>query len=116
MPQLVIAADDDQFEAMGKRAFEMRAVGMDVKAIDSAEIRRHFKALGPRFRGGHLIGNAWALDPGPATLAFAEAARESGAIIKTATRVSQVIVKRGRLQGLITDAGHVALDAVVLAT
>ena len=116
MPQLVIAADDDQFEAMGKRAFEMRAVGMDVKAVDSAEIRRHFKALGPRFRGGHLIPNAWALDPAPATIAFAQAARESGAVIATGTRVTQVIVTGGRVHGLVTDAGRVALDAVVLAS
>jgi D-hydroxyproline dehydrogenase subunit beta len=116
MPQLVIAADDDQFEAMGKRAFEMRAVGMDVKAVDSAEIRRHFKALGPRFRGGHLIPNAWALDPAPATIAFAQAARESGAVIATGTGVTQVIVAGGRVQGLVTDAGRVALDAVVLAS
>jgi D-hydroxyproline dehydrogenase subunit beta len=116
MPQLVIAADDDQFEAMGKRAFEMRAVGMDVKAVDSAEIRRHFKALGPRFRGGHLIPNAWALDPAPATIAFAQAARESGAVIATGTRVTQVIVAGGRVQGLVTDGGRVALDAVVLAS
>jgi D-hydroxyproline dehydrogenase subunit beta len=116
MPQLVIAADDDQFEAMGKRAFEMRAVGMDVKAVDSAEIRRHFRALGPRFRGGHLIPNAWALDPAPATIAFAQAARDSGAVIATGTRVTQVIVAGGRVQGLVTDAGRVALDAVVLAS
>lgn len=116
IPQLVIAADDDQFEAMGKRAFEMRAVGMDVKAVDSAEIRRHFKVLGPRFRGGHLIPNAWALDPAPATIAFAQAARESGAVIATGTRVTQVIVTGGRVHGLVTDAGRVALDAVVLAS
>ncbi|HSP19631.1 MAG TPA: FAD-binding oxidoreductase, partial [Myxococcaceae bacterium] len=93
----------------------LRTVGMKVDELDSADIRRHFRALGPRFRGGHLIGNAWALDPAPATLAFAEAARESGAVIRTATRVIQVSVGGGRVHGLITDAGRFAFDAVVLA-
>ena len=116
VPQLIIAADESQYEAMGRRAFELRTVGMKVKELDSAEIRRHFLALGPRFRGGHLIGNAWALDPAPATLAFAQAARESGAVIRTATRVIQVAVAGGRVHGLVTDAGRFAFDAVVLAT
>ena len=115
VPQLIIAADESQYQAMGKRAFEMRAAGMEVKAVEDAEIRRHFRALGPGFRGGHLIGNAWALNPGPATIAFAEAAREAGAKIASATRVSQVVVAGGRVQGLITDAGRHAFDAVVLA-
>jgi glycine/D-amino acid oxidase-like deaminating enzyme len=116
VPQLIIAADESQYEAMGRRAFELRTVGMNVKELDSKVIRRNFRALGPRFRGGHLIGNAWALDPAPATLAFAQAARESGAVITTATKVTQVVVRGGRVQGLITDAGRIALDAVVLAT
>jgi D-hydroxyproline dehydrogenase subunit beta len=114
-PQVIIAADESQYEAMGKRAFEMRAAGLDVKALADSDIRRQFRALGPGFRGGHLIGNAWALDPGPATVAFAHAARAAGAVIATSTRVSQVVVAGGRVQGLITDAGRHALDAVVLA-
>jgi glycine/D-amino acid oxidase-like deaminating enzyme len=114
-PQLIIAADESQYEAMGKRAFEMRAAGIEVKAVADSEIRRHFRALGPGFRGGQLIENAWSLDPGPATIAFAQAARESGAVIATATRVSQVVVGNGRVQGLITDSGRHAFDAVVLA-
>jgi glycine/D-amino acid oxidase-like deaminating enzyme len=116
VPQLIIAADDGQYEAMGRRAFELRTVGMSVKELGGAEIRKHFKALGPRFRGGYLVGDAWALDPAPATLAFAQAARESGAVIATATRVIQVVTGGGRVQGLITDAGRIALDTVVLAT
>ena len=116
VPQLIIAAEESQYEAMGRRAFELRAVGMKVKELDSKEIRRNFRALGPSFRGGHLIGNAWALDPAPATLAFAQAAREAGAVISTATKVTQVVVTGGRVHGLITDAGRIALDTVVLAT
>ena len=115
VPQLIIAADESQHEAMGRRAWEMRAAGMQVTAVESSEIRRHFHGLGPDFRGGHLVGNAWALDPAPATIAFAQAAREAGAVITTSTRVTQVIASGGRVRGLITDAGRIALDAVVLA-
>ena len=115
VPQLIIAADDGQHEAMGRRAWEMRAAGMQVTELESSEIRRHFRALGPGFRGGHVVGNAWTLDPAPATIAFAQAAREAGAVIMTSTRVSQVITAGGKVRGLITDAGRIALDAVVLA-
>ena len=44
VPQLIIAADETQFEAMGRRALELRGVGMNVKEIGSADIRRNFKA------------------------------------------------------------------------
>lgn len=114
-PQLIIAADESQFALMGQRAFEMRAAGMAVEEVESAEIRRHFRALGPRFSGGHLVPNAWALDPATATLAFAQAAREAGAEIRSATGVAQVVVGGGKVHGLVTDAGRIAFDAVVLA-
>jgi len=115
VPQLIVATDPDQQEAMGRRAFEMRAAGMKVSAVDAAEIRRHFRALGPRFVGGHVVANASVIDPLAATLAFAQAAREAGVKILTGTRVSQVSVSGGKLRGLITDAGRIAFDAVVLA-
>ena len=115
VPQLVVATDESQFAAMSKRAFEMRAVGMQVEEVGAAEVRRNFPALGPRFSGGHLIGNAWMLDPAPATIAFAQAARAAGAEVRTGDRVAQVAVGGGRVQGLVTDSGRHAFDAVVLA-
>jgi D-hydroxyproline dehydrogenase subunit beta len=94
----------------------MRAAGMQVNALSAAEIRRHFKGLGPRFAGGHVVGNASVVEPTAATLAFVEAAREAGAKIHTGTRVSQVSAGGGKVRGLVTDAGRMAFDAVVLAT
>ena len=116
IPQLIVATDQSQFEAMGRRAFELRAAGMRVEEIAAAEIRRHFRALGPSFSGGHLIGNAWMLDPAPATVAFAQAARAAGAQVRTGDRVIQVAVGGGRVHGLVSDSGRHAFDAVVLAT
>jgi len=115
LPQLIIATDAGQLEAMGRRAFEMRAAGLEVSTLGAAEIRRDFRALGPGFAGGQVVGNASLLDPAAATLAFAEAARGAGAVIRTAVRVSQVSVSGGKLRGLVTDAGRIAFDAVVLA-
>ena len=114
-PQLLIASDETQLALMGRRVFEMRAAGMKVEEVGNAEIRRNFTALGPSFAGGYLVGNASVLDPGAATSAFAQAARDAGAEIRTATRVAQVSVSGGRVNGLVTDAGRFALDAVVLA-
>src|ERR1700730_12937528 len=42
VPQLIIAADEGQYETMGRRAFELRTVGMEVKELDSKLIRRTF--------------------------------------------------------------------------
>jgi D-hydroxyproline dehydrogenase subunit beta len=115
-PQLIIASDPEQMEAMSRRASEMRAVGMQVSALDASEIRRHFAALGKDLAGGHVVGNASVIEPTAATLAFVEAAREAGAKIHTGTRVTQVSVAGGKLRGLVTDAGRIAFDAVVLAS
>ncbi len=115
-PQLIIAADEAQLDQLGKRAWEMRAAGMNVSELATADIRREFRALGPRLRGGYLVGDATVIDPAAATVAFAHAARLAGAQVHTGTRVAQVIVRSGRVEGLITDAGRIACDAVVLAT
>jgi glycine/D-amino acid oxidase-like deaminating enzyme len=56
------------------------------------------------------------LAPETATRAFAEAARQHGAIIRTGLRVGRLPSRSGRLSGgLITDEGIVSADAVVVA-
>jgi glycine/D-amino acid oxidase-like deaminating enzyme len=55
------------------------------------------------------------LDPAPATVAFAQAARNAGADVRTGDRVAQVAVGGGRVHGLVSDSGRHACDAVVLA-
>lgn len=114
-PQLIIAADDGQLEQLGRRAWEMRAAGMAVSQVELVDIRREFPGLGPRLRGGYSVGDATVIDPAAATVAFAHAARLAGAQIETGTRVAQVVVRGGRVEGLITDAGRFACDAVVMA-
>jgi glycine/D-amino acid oxidase-like deaminating enzyme len=64
-----------------------------------------------RAAGGYALRGAYTVDGEAATRAFAEAAREAGATIRTGVRVGAVAAG-----GLITDDGPFAADAIVLAT
>ena len=65
--------------------------------------------------GGYLIDRAWTLEPMGATHAFAHAARESGAEIRTNSRVAQVLTRGGKVEGVVTDHGILAADMVFVA-
>jgi len=63
-----------------------------------------------------VLGGASTVDAEAATRAFAEAARGAGAAIRTGIRTARVRTAGGRVAGVLTDAGPVRADAVVLAT
>ena len=65
---------------------------------------------GVRVRGAHL------LDARAATLAYAAASRDAGAVIQTGVAAHAVATAAGRAQGVVTSDGLVAADAVVLAS
>jgi glycine/D-amino acid oxidase-like deaminating enzyme len=70
-----------------------------------------------RFREkiSHATIQAWTLEPMGATHAFAHAALEAGATIKTGARCAQISTRNGRVQGVLTDQGIIAADLVFIA-
>ena len=114
--QVLVAADEAEMHFTRGRAGQLARLGVIASEVPIADLRRDFPQLNPALVGAFVVEKAWALDPWAATAAFAEAARAAGAEIRTGIRATQVQAPSGRVTGLVTDAGVLAADAVVLAT
>jgi glycine/D-amino acid oxidase-like deaminating enzyme len=110
--QLLLASDEAQLEVTSASVAGLRGVGAEVRDVDRAELRAALPALSAGIAGGAVVSGAWALDPAAATRAFAEAARGAGAEVRSPVRVAGPL----RPGGVLTDAGGVAADVVVVAT
>jgi glycine/D-amino acid oxidase-like deaminating enzyme len=112
---LLLPFTDQQASVVGERVAELRACGLDSEELSEAELRSRLPQVRPGAPGAHLVHGPWALSAAAATRAFAEAARAAGARLETGVRVGQVLSRSGRVEGVLTDRGRVACDAVVVA-
>ncbi len=110
-PLLLLARDPAQLTLARQHAQALREAGLEADLLDARRLCREWPALAPDVAGGVLVAESWLLDPAAATRAFAEAAREVGARIETGVRVASALP-----DGVLTDRGRVAADAVVAAT
>ena len=108
--QLLLARRPDQLASMEERARAMVAAGLETELLEAGELRRRWAALAPDVAGGALVRGGWLLDPALATTAFAEAARAAGADVRTSVRALAATAG-----GVLTDAGRLPADAVVVA-
>ena len=114
--EVLVARDERQLRVIAAKGEHFAARGVAVETLDGDELRAAFPAFGPGVLGGRVLAGASTVDAEAATRAFAEAARGAGAAIRTGVRAAQVRTAGGRDGGVLTDAGPVAADAVVLAT
>ncbi len=114
--EVLIARDREQLRAVAAKGERFAALGVAVEDLDGDELRAAFPAFGPDVLGGRVLGGASTVNAEAATRAFAEAARGAGAEIRTGIRVAQIHTAGGRVAGVVTDAGRVRTDAVVIAT
>ncbi len=114
--EVLIARDAEQLRTIAAKGERFAAQGVAVEALDGDELRAALPAFGPDVLGGRVLGGASTVHAEAATRAFAEAARDAGAEIRTGVRVAQIRSAGGRVAGVLTDAGRVAADAVVIAT
>ncbi|RWN24187.1 FAD-binding oxidoreductase [Mesorhizobium sp.] len=112
---LLISEDQASFEAAGTVADRYRAAGVAMEKVTGAELARDHPRIGFKVAGGYSVGRAWTLEPMGATHAFAHAAREAGAAIRTGLRVAQIFSKGGKVQGVLTDQGIISADLVFIA-
>ncbi|UVK51373.1 FAD-binding oxidoreductase [Mesorhizobium sp. AR02] len=112
---LLISEDDASFEAAATVADRYRAAGVSMEKIAGKELARDHPRIGFKVAGGYSVGRAWTLEPMGATHAFAHAAREAGAAIRTGLRVAQIFAKGGKVQGVLTDQGIIPADLVFIA-
>lgn len=112
---LLISEDDASFEAAATVADRYRSAGVPMEKIDGKELARDHPRIGFNVAGGYSVGRAWTLEPMGATHAFAHAAREAGATIRTGLRVAQIFSRSGKVEGVLTDQGIMPADLVFLA-
>ena len=113
---LLLPFTEEQIAVTLERVAEMRASGLACAQVDVARLREMLPQLRRGTEGAHVVQGAWAVSAAAATRAFAEAARQAGARVETGVRVGQVAVRGGRVEGVVTDRGIIACDAVVVAT
>ncbi len=114
--QLLLGHDAEQLAAAEMRARGIERLGVRVRPVGVQELRQAMPQLAEDIHGGWLVEDAWAVDPAAATIAFAQAARELGADVRTGVRVHKVLLSAGTAGGVLTDQGVIEADAVVVAT
>ena len=113
---LLLPTTDEQVEVTRERAAELGRVGLASEPLDAGAVAKILPQLRGGTPGAHFLHGCWAVSAPDATRAFAEAARAAGATIQTGVRVGQLSTRSGRVDGVLSDAGPFACDAVVVAT
>lgn len=102
--------------ALERAAADLRARGIAVLCASEAEIRRIAPAL-----AGAATAHAWwlpeegLLDAHAIVQTGLGVARRRGARVYLGTEVTRILVERGRAVGVVTSAGELRAEAVVLA-
>ncbi len=114
---LRFASSKEQLMELQRGVSRARGIGLDVDLVSADEAAR----LMPVITKDSLYGAVWVpgdghLDPHTATHALAKGAREMGARVMTDTRVTGIeLSERGAIQAVMTPAGRIETEVVVVA-
>lgn len=109
-----VATNADRWEEFLRGASVVRAFGVEAEPIDAAEVKEKW----PLLNVDDVVGAIWyphdgQTNPADTTMALAKGARAGGARIFEDTKVTGVIVKNGRAEGVKTERGDIAAEVVV---
>lgn len=105
-----------QLAIMEKFVERQKSHGLPVNIISIDEARRRQPALSPNLVASTYSPADAEVSPLKLTFAFAGAARRGGAVLKTGIAVKDLMVKNGRVSGVVTDTGTFSADVVINAT
>jgi 4-methylaminobutanoate oxidase (formaldehyde-forming) len=93
-----------------------RARGIELELLSPAEVQQRL----PIIATDQLLGGVWVpsdsrVNPTDAVMAFAAAARARGVAIYQDVPVSEIILRDGAVQGVVTANGTISCDTVVVA-
>jgi sarcosine oxidase, subunit beta len=95
---------------------EQQALGLDLVFLpDNTAVREVAPALAETVLAASFCPTDGHANPVAAVQAFAAAAQRHGAEIRTETSATAITVAGGKVQGVYTDDGTIAADAVVVA-
>jgi glycine cleavage system aminomethyltransferase T/glycine/D-amino acid oxidase-like deaminating enzyme len=113
---LRLASSPERMQELQRQAGWAETLGLPLDIVSAAEAQERF----PLMSLEGVLGAAWLpqdgyLDPSQLTFALADGARRYGAEICTRTRVTEIVLRAGRVHEVVTDKGTILTDVVVNA-
>ena len=112
---LVTIETHEEYQAMKKYVQDQQAIGLDVQLLDRKQVLQREPGLSRRIIGAAYSPLDARVNPISLTLGFALAARKHHARILTRTPVTEILVKKDRVTGVVTSRGTILADLVVNA-
>jgi glycine oxidase len=112
---LVVAADRDDAEELGRLAELHRALGLPSEWIGPRQCRELEPGLSPRVRGAIRVPQDHQADPVATVVALAGACHRAGVDLREQVEVAELVCAGGRVTGVGTATAAVLADSVVVA-
>ncbi len=107
---------EERWESMRSLPELGKARGIELELLSPAEVQQRL----PIIATDQLLGGVWVpsdsrVNPTDAVMAFAAAARARGVAIFQDLPVSEIILRNGAVQGVVTPNGTISCETVILA-
>ncbi|HEY1275690.1 MAG TPA: glycine oxidase ThiO [Thermoleophilaceae bacterium] len=112
---VVVAADRDDAEALRRLHGFQRSLGLDAEWLPPSRCRRLEPGLSPRIAGGILAPQDGVADPAAVVTALRAAFQAAGGELALGLTVEEVETAGGRVSGVLTAAGTISCEQVVVA-
>jgi glycine cleavage system aminomethyltransferase T/glycine/D-amino acid oxidase-like deaminating enzyme len=114
---LRLAASKERIQELQRLAGWSQTFGLPLRIVSTDEALEMWPLFDPKgVEGAAFLPTDGHLDPTGLTIALAEGAKRRGVVVRTGSRVSEILVERGRVQGVRTgEDGEIRADVVVNA-
>ena len=112
---LGLAANDERLQQYRDWLPLANDVGLDTRLLSRHEVQQLIPSLEGPFVGGMYTPSDGHAEPRKATVAFARAAEERGAMIQTGCAVEEIERTAGKISGVRTEKGLIRAPIVVCA-
>ncbi len=113
---LRIASTPERLEELTRQHGWAKTFGLPMELLSASAAHERFPLMDP----AGVLGAIWLptdghLDPSGLTYAFVGGAKARGVTVETGVRVTDLVVRDGRIRAVVTDHGTVEAETVVLA-
>ncbi len=113
---LRIASTPERMEELTRQHGWAKTFGLPMEMVTASESRELFPLMDPTgVLGGIWLPTDGYLDPSGLTYALLGGAKSRGVTVETGTRVTDLVVRDGRIRSVVTDHGTIEAESVVLA-
>lgn len=113
---MMVGVRENDIESLQANILMQQSLGIDTRFVnveEMLEIEPHLNTRG--LAGGAFERESGYCDPSLAANGFSQAAKNLGATILTGTRAAGFSIEGGKVRGVVTEAGIINADAVIIA-